>query len=100
MSMDGLSLLEQQSIYILREAYSKLERLAMLWSMGKDSTVLLWLARKAFLGHVPFSLLHVDTSYKIPAMIEYRDRLAPEWRLKLGIGPNKEGRAAGIDANL
>ena len=48
----------------------------MLWSMGKDSTVLLWLARKAFFGHVPFPLLHVDTSYKIPAMIEYRDRIA------------------------
>ena len=48
----------------------------MLWSIGKDSTVLLWLARKAFFGHVPFPLMHIDTGYKIPEMIEYRDRLA------------------------
>jgi len=73
--MDYLSKLENQSIYILREAFNKFENLAMLWSIGKDSTVLLWLARKAFFGHVPFPLVHVDTTYKIPSMIEYRDRL-------------------------
>src|SRR3989475_8175119 len=98
--MDYLSKLENQSIYIMREAYNKFEHLAMLWSMGKDSTVLLWLARKAFLGHVPFPLLHVDTSYKIPAMIEYRDRLAREWRLKLVIGQNKEALTAGMNHTL
>src|SRR2546427_13124872 len=97
MSMDGLSLLEQQSIYILREAYSKLERLAMLWSMGKDSTVLLWLARKAFFGHVPYPLIHIDTSYKIPEMIEYRDRLVPELGLELGIGQNTKAVGGGMD---
>ena len=59
--MDSLAALEQESIYILREAFSRIERLAMLWSMGKDSTVLLWLARKAFLGHVPYPLIHIDT---------------------------------------
>ena len=64
--MDYLSKLENQSIYILREAFNKFENLAMLWSIGKDSTVLLWLARKAFFGHVPFPLVHVDTTYKIP----------------------------------
>ena len=47
----------------------------MLWSIGKDTTVLLSLARKAFLGHVPFPLVHVDTYYKLPEMIGYRDRL-------------------------
>ncbi len=73
--MRHLRQLEDQSVYILREAYKHFDNLAMLWSMGKDSTVLLWLARKAFFGHVPFPLLHVDTSYKIPAMIEYRDRV-------------------------
>ena len=52
--MDYLSKLENQSIYILREAFNKFEHLAMLWSIGKDSTVMLWLARKAFFGHVPF----------------------------------------------
>jgi len=87
--MDTLSTLENQSIYILREAYSKLDRLAMLWSIGKDSTVLLWLARKAFLGHVPFPLVHVDTSFKIPSMIAYRDRVCREWGLKLVVGKNE-----------
>ena len=87
--------LENQSIYILREAYHKFERLAMLWSIGKDSTVLLWLARKAFLGHVPFPLVHVDTTYKIPSMIEYRDRLVRDWKLELIVGKNEEVLKAG-----
>ena len=87
--MDYLSKLENQSIYILREAFNKFENLAMLWSIGKDSTVLLWLARKAFFGHVPFPLVHVDTTYKIPSMIEYRDRLVQEWNLQLIVGKNE-----------
>ena len=94
--MKHLRRLEDQSVYILREAYKHFDNLAMLWSMGKDSTVLLWLARKAFFGHVPFPLLHVDTSYKIPAMIEYRDRLAREWHLNLVVGQNKEALAQNI----
>ena len=95
--MRHLRRLEDQSVYILREAYRHFENLAMLWSMGKDSTVLLWLTRKAFFGHVPFPLLHVDTSYKIPAMIEYRDRLAREWRLNLVVGQNKKALAEGMN---
>jgi len=94
--MDPLSRLENQSIYILREAFNKFDKLAMLWSIGKDSTVLLWLARKAFFGHVPFPLVHVDTTYKIPSMIEYRDRVCREWNLELIVGKNEnvlsEGR--------
>ena len=62
----------------------------MLWSIGKDSTVLLCLARKAFFGHVPFPLVHIDTHYKIPEMIEYRDRLAREWKLDMIYGENKD----------
>jgi sulfate adenylyltransferase subunit 2 len=81
--------LESQSIYILREAFSQIEKLAMLWSIGKDSTALLWLARKAFLGRVPFPLVHVDTSYKIPSMIEYRDHLVREFKLELIVGRNE-----------
>src|SRR5579872_6100560 len=88
--MDYLSKLENQSIYILREAFNKFENLAMLWSIGKDSTVLLWLARKAFLGHVPFPLVHVDTTYKVASMIEYRDQLAQDWNLQLIVGKNEE----------
>ena len=98
--MKHLRQLEDQSVYVLREAYKHFDNLAMLWSMGKDSTVLLWLARKAFFGHVPFPLLHVDTSYKIPAMIEYRDRLAREWHLNLVVGQNKEALAGGMNHTL
>lgn len=86
--MDQLEKLESQSIYILREAYREFKNLCMLWSIGKDSTVLLWLARKAFFGHVPFPLVHIDTAYKIPEMIAYRDQLAREWNLKMIYGQN------------
>src|SRR4026208_2038249 len=93
--MDYLSKLENQSIYIMREAFNKFEHLAMLWSIGKDSTVLLWLTRKAFFGHVPFPLVHVDTSYKMPAMIEYRDRLGRAGEVELIVGQNEDTRRIG-----
>jgi sulfate adenylyltransferase subunit 2 len=86
--VDHLSQLENLSIHILREAYAGFKSLCMLWSIGKDSTVLLWLARKAFLGHVPFPLIHIDTHYKIPEMIEYRDRLTRQWQLDMIYGEN------------
>lgn len=92
--MDNLDKLEAKSVYILREAYREFKNLCMLWSIGKDSTVLLWLTRKAFFGHVPIPLVHIDTHYKIPAMIEYRDRLALEWRLNMIYGENAEALAA------
>ena len=88
--MTKLEKLESQSVYILREAYREFKNLCMLWSIGKDSTVLLWLSKKAFFGHVPFPLLHIDTAYKIPEMIRYRDRLADELKLNLIYGMNKE----------
>ncbi len=87
--MNQLAKLENQSIFILREAYREFKSLCMLWSIGKDSTVLLWLARKAFFGHVPFPLVHIDTAYKIPEMITYRDKLAAEWRLQMIVGQNR-----------
>src|SRR3954464_583982 len=93
--MDHLSKLENQSVYILREAFNKFEHLAMLWSIGKDSTVLLWLARKRTFGHVPFPRVHLDRSYKIPSMIEFRDRLAKEWNLKLIVGATNETLQSG-----
>jgi sulfate adenylyltransferase subunit 2 len=92
--MDHLRELEYRSVYILREAYANFKNLGMLWSMGKDSTVLLWLARKAFFGHVPFPLIHIDTHYKIPEMIEYRDRLVREMKLTMVIGENREALEA------
>ena len=71
-------------------AYSQFKNLVMLWSIGKDSTVLLWLTRKAFFGHVPIPLVHIDTAFKIPEMIEYRDRLAKEWKLNMVYGQNEQ----------
>ncbi len=88
--MNHLERLEAQSVYILREAYREFRNLCMLWSIGKDSTVLLWLARKAFFGHVPIPLVHIDTHYKIPEMIAYRDRIALEWNLNMIYGENRE----------
>ena len=58
-----LDALESQSIFVLREAFNWIDRPALLWSVGKDSNVLIWLARKAFFGRVPFPVMHVDTSY-------------------------------------
>jgi sulfate adenylyltransferase subunit 2 len=92
--MDHLDTLEHRSVFLLREAYASFKQLGMLWSIGKDSTVLLWLARKAFFGHVPIPLIHIDTSFKIPEMIEYRDRLAAEWHLNLIYGQNRDALAA------
>jgi sulfate adenylyltransferase subunit 2 len=91
-----LKALEDQSVYILREAFRKVPALAMLWSIGKDSTVLLWLARKAFLGHVPFPLVHIDTTKKLEGMIAYRDALVSEWGLDLVTATNNEALADGM----
>jgi sulfate adenylyltransferase subunit 2 len=87
--MDHLDQLESKSVFLFREAFASFKNLGMLWSIGKDSTVLLWLARKAFFGHVPFPLIHIDTSFKIPEMIAYRNRLAAEWHLNLIYGENR-----------
>lgn len=88
--MDQLDRLENKSIHIIREAYSEFKNMCMLWSIGKDSTAMLWLARKAFFGHVPFPLVHIDTHFKIPEMIVYRDKLALEWDLDMIYGENGE----------
>jgi len=93
--MNDLDQLESRSVHILREAYREFKDLCLLWSIGKDSTVMLWLARKAFFGHLPFPLLHIDTAHKIPEMIEWRDRLVREWRLNLLVGQNREALARG-----
>ena len=88
--VDHLDKLEAKSVYIFREAYREFKSLCMLWSIGKDSTVMLWLARKAFFGHVPLPLVHIDTHYKIPEMIEYRDNIAMQWKLNMMYGENAE----------
>ncbi|MDD4351695.1 MAG: sulfate adenylyltransferase subunit 2 [Candidatus Gracilibacteria bacterium] len=94
--MDHLSRLESQSIYIIREAYYKFPRLALLWSIGKDSTTLLWLCRKAFLGKIPFPVMHIDTTYKFPEMYAFRDKYAKEYGLDLLVEKNGEALARGV----
>src|SRR5437660_6347704 len=75
--LSHLRLLEAESIHILREVASEFERPVMLYSIGKDSSVMLRLAQKAFFpGPIPFPLLHIDTSYKFPEMIQFRDSYA------------------------
>ncbi len=81
--MDRLDELEAQSIFILREAFARMKKLALLWSLGKDSNVMIWLARKAFFGRVPFPAMHVDTGRKFAEMYAFRDRYTVEWHLDL-----------------
>lgn len=81
--MDHLDKLEAQSIYIFREAFNKLDRLAMLWSFGKDSNVMIHLARKAFFGRVPFPLIHCDTGLEMDEVYAFRDRYVKEWGVNL-----------------
>jgi sulfate adenylyltransferase subunit 2 len=94
--MDRLHRLICESVYVIREAQARYRRLGVLWSMGKDSTLLLWLCRKAFLGKVPFPVVHIDTSYKLPEMYVFRDRLAREWGLDLRVVRNEEALAQGV----
>jgi sulfate adenylyltransferase subunit 2 len=83
MHMNHLDRLEAQSVYILREAFNRIDKLSMLWSMGKDSNVIVWLVKKAFFGYVPFPVMHLDTGKKFPEMYAFRARYAKEWKLNL-----------------
>ena len=94
--MDHLSTLESQSIFIIREAYSQFRKVAMLWSIGKDSTTLLWLTRKAFYGKLPFPVLHIDTGYKFKEIYEFRDKYAKDWNLDLIIAKNQKAKDRGV----
>ncbi|MBY0414598.1 MAG: sulfate adenylyltransferase subunit 2 [Bdellovibrionales bacterium] len=99
-SNDRLRELEQQSIFIIREAYKKFPKLGMLWSMGKDSTVMLWLVRKAFFGKVPFPLVHIDTTFKFPEMIKFRDEKAREWGINLIVAKNEKALSEGMNSSV
>src|SRR5271157_6303035 len=93
-----LKQLEAESIHIIREVAAEFERPVMLYSIGKDSAVMLRLAQKAFHpGRLPFPLLHVDTTWKFRAMIEFRDRYCREQGLDLKVWINPEGRAQNIN---
>ena len=80
---DTLDELEARSIYIIREAYARVHPMAMLWSIGKDSTAMLWLVRKAFFGRVPFPLVLLDTGMEMDEVYAFRDKLMKEWDLPI-----------------
>lgn len=89
--LNHLRLLEAESIHILREVVSECQRPVLLYSIGKDSSVLLRLAQKAFYpAPIPFPLLHVDTGYKFREMIEFRDRLTASLGVKLIVHTNQK----------
>jgi sulfate adenylyltransferase subunit 2 len=93
-----LKLLEAESIHILREVASEFQRPVMLYSIGKDSSVLLRLAQKAFYpGSIPFPLLHIDTTYKFREMIEFRDSYTREVGAKLIVYTNQQAIADGAN---
>jgi sulfate adenylyltransferase subunit 2 len=97
LSLTHLQSLEAESIYILREVVAECDRPVMLYSVGKDSAVMLHLARKAFYPALPpFPLLHVDTTWKFRAMYEYRDRVPQQTGMQLLVHINREGLAQGI----
>ena len=90
--------LENESIEIFREAAVSFRKPVMMYSIGKDSSVLLHLARKAFYpSPVPFPLLHIDTTWKFKEMIEFRDRIVAQTNSQLIVYTNKEGVAAGVN---
>ena len=93
-----LKQLEAEAIHIMREVVAQFERPVMLYSIGKDSSVLLHLARKAFFpGPLPFPLVHVNTTWKFREMIEFRDRIVQELGLELISWTNQEGIEKGIN---
>src|SRR5664279_5572047 len=96
--LNHLQALEAESISILREAVAEFARPVMLYSIGKDSSVMLRLAQKAFYpGKIPFPLLHIDTSYKFPEMIEFRDRYAREIGAELIVHQNRDAIEEGTN---
>lgn len=92
-----LDALEAEAIHILREAAGAFRRPVLLYSIGKDSSVLLHLSRKAFTpGRIPFPVLHIDTGWKFREMIKFRDSIAADLGLDLRVHTNEDGRAEGV----
>ena len=87
--MPTLTDFENKSIFVLREVKKRFKNPVLLWSMGKDSTVLLWLCKKAFYGKIPFKILHIDTETEFDETYNFRDELAKKWNLNLIIGKTK-----------
>ena len=96
--LSHLKKLESESIHIIREVAAEFERPVMMYSIGKDSSVMVHLARKAFhRGTLPFPLLHIDTTWKFKAMIEFRDRFVKQHGLDLRVHTNQQGLTDNIN---
>jgi len=92
-----LQQLEQRSISLLREMKAQFKNIACLWSTGKDSTAVVWLCKKAFMGKIPFPIIHIDTGYKFPEIYTFRDKIAEEWGFNLVVAKNEEALKNGMN---
>ena len=100
-SKEKLNRLEAEAIYIMREVVAQIDNPVMLYSIGKDSSVMLHLAKKAFYPEpIPFPLMHIDTTWKFKEMIEFRDRIAKENNLNMIVYTNEEGVKRNLDPVL
>ena len=96
--MSHLDALEAEAIHIMREVVAEAENPVMLYSVGKDSSVMLHLARKAFYpGKIPFPLMHIDTMWKFSEMIDFRDKTAKDLGVDLIVHINPEGKEMGMN---
>lgn len=98
-SMADLHKLEDKSIFIIRETLKRFKNPAILWSIGKDSTTMLYLCRQAFMGEVKIPVVHIDTGYKFKEIYEFRDRLAKEWKLNLIVAKDNNPNLPTPDKN-
>lgn len=97
-SMSHLDILEAEAVFIMREVAAECEKPVMLYSIGKDSSVMLHLARKAFYPEKPpFPFLHIDTTWKFKEMIRFRDETADRYGIEMLVHTNEEGLARGIN---
>jgi len=97
--MTRLDELESKSIFIIREIKSRFKNPVILFSGGKDSTMLLYLVKKAFFGEIPFPVVHIDTGYKFKEIYNFRDKLVKDWKLNLIVAQNKEALKKGMNHN-
>ncbi len=94
--MDNLEKLVSKSLYILRQSKSEFRNPAVMWSTGKDSTAMLSLVREAYMGEIPFPVIHLDTGKKFPEIYRFRNKLAKEWGFELIVGKNVKAIEEGM----